>query len=382
MNRLFILGILMMTTFKVEAQTSTLSLSDADSLYRVGNYSKAIKVYEQLDNKAYATQQIAKAYKALGNSKKALENYEKSLQVDSLNTLVLYDYGKLLFTTGKLEKSLGIFEQLKTKDTLNPNFYYHIGLAKQALKSEDYIVSYKTAFQLDSQHQKSIYKLIVHHLQQKDFEKVITFLNAGLQNNPEDLKVIGFKAQYYYALKQYRKALFWFEKVIKRKKATQYVYEKSAFAAYRISKILKAIEYYQAALKLDQGNYFYHSQLATLYYKDGVHKKAVFHASQSIAAKMIDTSGDYYILGLIAFDEKAHKTAMKYFKIALKENPDFEEAQFQMALCADNLYADLNEKLKMYERFLEKFPKAKLSMQKLARARIRELKEEIHLKSE
>ena len=39
-------------------------------------------------------------------------------------------------------------------------------------------------------------------------------------------------------------------------------------------------------------------QLAKLYYQDGVIKKAEFHASQSIAAKMIDTSGDYYILGL------------------------------------------------------------------------------------
>lgn len=380
MYKLYIVFILIIISNKVGAQTSTLSY--ADSLYRVGNYSKAIKAYQQLDKKAYAAQQIAKAYKALGNSKKALENYEKSLQVDSLNTLVLYDYGKLLFTTGKLKKSLEIFEQLKAKDTLNPNFYYRIGLAKQALKSENYIDSYKKAFQLDAQHQKNIYKLIVYHLQHKEFEKVAMFLNAGLKNNPEDLKVIGFKAQYYYALKQYRKALFWFEKLIARKKATQYVYEKSAFSAYRISKILKAIEYYEAALKLDAGNYYYHSQLATLYYKDGVHEKAVFHASQSIAAKMIDSSGDYYILGLVAFDKKAHKTAMKYFKIALKENPDFEEAQFQMALCADNLYADLNEKLKMYERFLEKFPKAKSSMQQLARDRIRELKAEIHFKSE
>lgn len=382
MKRIISICIFTLIMNKVEAQTSTLLLSDADSLYRVGNYSKAIKAYEQIEEKAYATLQIAKAYKALGNSKKALENYEKSLQIDSVNTLVLYDYGKLLFTTGKLKKSLQIFEQLKAKDTLNPNFHYQIGLTKQALKTQDYVTSYETAFKLDSQHQKSIYKLIVYHLQRKENEKVTAYLDIGLKNNSEDLKIIGFKAQNYYALREYRNALVWFEKVIKRKKATQYVYEKAAFAAYRISKILKAIEYYEEALKLDQGNYYYHSQLATLYYKDGIHKKAIFHASQSIAAKMIDTSGDYYILGLVAFDKKEHKTAMKYFRIALKENPDFQEAQFQMALCADNLYADLKEKLKMYERFLEKFPKARLSMQKLARTRIRELKEEIHLKSE
>ncbi len=367
---------------KVGAQSPTLSVSTADSLYRVGNYSKAIKAYEKLDNKAYATVQIAKAYKALGNSKKAIENYEKSLQIDSLNTLVLYDYGKLVFTTGKFEKSLAIFEKLKQKDTLNPNFHYQIGLAKESLQHIDYVTSYETAFQLDSQHQKSIHKLIVYHLERKNFDNVQEIIKIGLKNNPDDLKITGFNAQLHYALKEYRTALVWFEKIINRNKATQYVYEKSAFAAYRSGKILKAIAYYEEALKRDTGNYFYHSQLAKLYYQDGIIKKAEHHASQAIAAKMLDSSGDYYILGLVAFDRKQHTEAMNYFKIALRENPDYEAAQFQLALCADNLYADLKEKLKMYELFLKKFPTAKLRMQKLARARISELKQEIHLKSE
>jgi tetratricopeptide (TPR) repeat protein len=380
MNRLLIVFISLTFINKVGAQSSTFVI--ADSLYRVGNFSKAIKAYEKLEKSSYTNTQIAKSYKALGNSKKAIKNYEKALAIDSLNTLVLYDYGKLLFSTGKLQKSLTIFEKLKAKDTLNPNFYYQIGLAKEALQQEDFLSAYETVFQLDSQHQKSIYKLIVYHLKHKDFEKAEAFIKVGLKNNEEDAKVIGFNAQLFYALKQHRKALLWFEKLIDRKKATQYVYEKAAFAAYRIGKILKSIAYYEEALKRDQGNYFYHSQLAKLYYQDGDIKKAEHHASQAIIAKMIDPSGDYYILGLVAFDRKEHGKAMKLFNRALEENPDYEAAQFQLALCADNYYSDLKAKLKMYERFLEKFPEAKLDKKKVIRTRIRELKEEIHLKSE
>ncbi|MBC8753175.1 tetratricopeptide repeat protein [Kordia sp. YSTF-M3] len=380
MNRLLIVFISLTFISKVGAQSSTFVV--ADSLYRVGNFSKAIKAYEKLENSSYANTQIAKSYKALGNSKKAIVNYEKALAVDSLNTLVLYDYGKLLFSTGKPQKSLTIFEKLKAKDTLNPNFHYQIGLAKEALQKEDFLSAYKTVFQLDSQHQKSIYKLIVYHLKHKEFEKAAAFINVGLKNNADDAKVIGFNAQLLYALKQHRKALFWFEKLIDRKKATQYVYEKAAFSAYRVGKILKSIAYYEEALKRDQGNYFYHSQLAKLYYQDGVVKKAEHHASQSILAKMIDTSGDYYILGLVAFDRKEHGSAMKLFSRALEENPDYEAAQFQLALCADSYYSDLKATLKTYERFLEKFPEAKLDKQKIIRTRIRELKAEIHLKSE
>ncbi|PTX63765.1 tetratricopeptide repeat protein [Kordia periserrulae] len=365
--------------YKVGAQTSTLSV--ADSLYLVGNYSKAIQLYQQEKNN-YTETQIAKAYKALGNTKKAIKSYENVLKVDSLNTLVLYDYGKLLFSAGKLEKSLQTFEKLEEKDTLNPNFHYHIGLVKEALERNDYLQSYETAFQLDAQHQKSIYKLIKSAIEHQEFDKAEDLIQKGLQNNEEDAKIIGFNAQLLYANKAYRKALLWFEKLINEKKATQYVYEKAAFSAYRTNKILKSISYYEAALKRDAGNYFYHSQLAKLYYQDGIIDKAEHHASQAIVGKMTDPSGDYYILGMVHFDRKEFRKAMKLFQMALDENPEYELAQLRLAQCADNYFADLDEKMKMYERFLEKFPEAKVEIKTIVNTRIRELKEEIHLKSE
>ena len=115
---------------------------------------------------------------------------------------------------------MAIFEKLKEKYTLNPNFHYQVGLAQEGLLVKEYVDSYQMAFQLDSQHQKSIYKLIVRWLKEKDFEKTAIMIKAGLDNNPEDLKIIGFNAQLFYAKKQHRKALVWFEKLINRKKAT------------------------------------------------------------------------------------------------------------------------------------------------------------------
>jgi len=380
MNRIVLAFILGMMIHKVGAQSSTLLV--ADSLYRVGNYSKAIHLYEAQEKSSYAQAQIAKAYKALGNSKKAIESYEEVLKTDSLDILVLYDYGKLLFTTGKLEKSLTTFEKLKTKDTLNPNFHFQIGLVKEALRHEDYIQAYKTAFQLDAQHQKSIYKLIRYAMKNQAYEEAERMITIGLKNNEEDAKITGFNAQLFYVNKQYKKALSWFEKLIHRKKATQYVYEKAAFSAYRTRKIAKAIKYYEEALQRDRGNYFYHSQLAKLYYQDGENDKAAHHASQAIVGKMTDPSGDYYILGMVHFDRKEHQKAMKLFNRALEENPEYELAQLRLAQCADNYYSDLKEKVKLYERFLEKFPKAAVEIQNIVKTRIRELKEEIHFKSE
>ena len=379
MNKLVAILIILIISNKVEAQSSTLFV--ADSLFQMGNYSKAISVYEKLENNSYTHTKIAQAYKALGNTQKALKSYEKALKVDSLNMLLQYEYGKLSFSEGELDRSLAIFEKLSAEDTLNPNFHYQIGLAKESLQQEDYINSYEKAFQLDHQHQKSIHKLIKYYIETDATEKAAQLIDIGLKNNFQDAKIIGFNAQLLYAQKEYRKALLWFEMLIKRNIATQYVYEKAAFSAYRVGRILKSIAYYQEALKREQGNYFYHSQLAKLYYYDGIADKAEHHASQAIVAKMIDTSGDYYILGLVHFDRKEHRKAIKFFNIALEENPEYEAAQFQLALCTDAYYADLKEKLKMHERFIEKFPNGNEEMRKIVHTRIRELKEEIHLKA-
>ncbi|KAB8152451.1 tetratricopeptide repeat protein [Kordia sp. TARA_039_SRF] len=379
MKKVIITSILSVFLYKVGAQPSTLTV--ADNLYSVGNYSKAILLYQQLDSQ-YANFQIAKAYKALGNTKKAIESYEKVLKKDSLSRLALYDYGKLLLSAGKLRKALTTFEKLKNKDTLNPNFYYQIGLAKEGLNDSTYIVPYQKAFALDSQHQKSIYKLTRYYMETQEFDQAENMIKIGLQNNDEDAKIIGYKAQLLYINKEYRNALQWFEKLIKTNKATEYIYEKAAFSAYRVGKILKSIDYYQAALKRNQGNYFYHSQLAKLYYQDGIIDKAEYHASQAIVGKMTDPSGDYYILGMVHFDRKEFRKAMKLFQMTLDENPEYELAQLRLAQCADNYFADANEKVKMYERFLEKFPKAKVEIKTIVNTRIRELKTEIHLKSE
>lgn len=382
MSRLFIILIIFMLTSKVEAQSSTLSI--ADSLYVVGNYSKAINAYQKESVTLKYTIQIAKAYKALGNTKKALESYEKSLEIDPENVLVLYDYGKLIFSIGKAEKAAAIFDKLIAKDSLNPNFHYQLGLAKETMKSKDFMVSYKKAFELDKQHQRVIYKLIKNYLGAKVYEKAAMYIESGLANNSDDIKVIGFKAQYYYLQKKYRNALKWFEILITRKKATQYVYEKSAYAAYRISKVLRAIELYQEALKRDKQNYFYHSQLAKIYCHDGQFEKAKFHASQSLGIKsvMFETSEDNFILGMVYFEEQNFKKAIRFFKKALKENPKYEAAQFQLTLCSDSYYADYKEKLAVNEKFLKLFPNAHKDRKMLIKSRIRELKREIHLKSE
>lgn len=364
---------------KVGAQTPTLTL--ADSLYRIGNYSKAIEAYEN-NASSYAKIQIARAYVALGNSKKAIAFYEEGLAIDSSSVLAKYDYGKLLLTKGKAKKAMKIYRDLIQEDSLNPNFHYQLGLAKEQASDSTYISSYTDAFDLDSQHQKSIHKLTKFYLGKGKFKKTKALLTQGFKNNEDDIKLIGFQAQWYYLQAEYTKALLWFEKLIDRKKATDYVYEKAAFAAYKVHAFNRSIELYNRLAQKNKENYYYQSQLAKLYLHKEKYKKAQMHTMMSLFLKRVDTYEDYYILGIVHFEEKKHKLAIQMFKKALKEKPYYEKAQFQLALCCDAYYADLNEKLKGYEKFVKTYPDAHKDRMALVKARISELKEEIHMKKE
>lgn len=72
---------------------------------------------------------------------------------------------------------------------------------------------------------------------------------------------------------------------------------------------------------------------------------------------------------------------MHYFNLALEEDPKKMRSQFELAVTADNYYADLQTRLNYYALFLNKFeeePKALIFI-KLSKRRISDLKKEIHL---
>ena len=95
-NRILLIIILTLA-IKTEAQTSVLQY--ADSLYINGNYSKAIEMYNQVENQLNVYDKIAKAFVAIGNYDEALFNYEKSIEVNPNNALVKYEYARLLSKT-------------------------------------------------------------------------------------------------------------------------------------------------------------------------------------------------------------------------------------------------------------------------------------------
>lgn len=104
--------ILLAIALQAEAQTSASVI--ADSLYRLGNYSKAISFYER-ENAAHASLQIARAYLALGNQDKAVEKYENIVAANPQAQVALFELGKIYFNRNQIQKADSLFRELINK---------------------------------------------------------------------------------------------------------------------------------------------------------------------------------------------------------------------------------------------------------------------------
>ncbi|WP_255572905.1 tetratricopeptide repeat protein [Hanstruepera marina] len=251
MNR-FLIVIFILFCFKTEAQTSVLIV--ADSLFANGNYSKAIETYKTYNNREEVYHKMAKAYKAIGNYDQALLYYENSIKAYPDNILVKYEYAKLLSKTKKFEKASSVFNQLIVIDSLNPNYHYELGLILETQQDSLSIVEYKKSFQLDSEHQKAIYKVAKYMLQKRKHDSVDYYLDFGLKTYENNLELISLKAQNYYWQHEYEEAIFYFEKLIILGESSQFIHEKLSFSYSEAYQPEKSIEHILIALKYDPKN--------------------------------------------------------------------------------------------------------------------------------
>lgn len=377
MNRL-VLIIISIIVLKAEAQSSALQLGD--SLYVNGNYSKAITNYKKYINQSSVYDKIAKAYMAIGNYDEALSHYEKSIESNPDNALIKYEYAKLLSKTKKFDEASNMFYKLIDIDYKNPNYHYELGLVLEHLKDSTAQNRFYNAFQLDSTHQKAIFRIARFHLKKRHYKIVNRYVDIGLKSYTNNKQLISLKAQNYYWQEDYENAAKWFEKLITLNESTQFIHEKLSFCYNRIYEHQKAIEQGLLALEFDPKNATNLFILGQLYERIDDFENAEKYMLQSIFILDVPFDAEYMKLASVYNRQKKYKEAIETYKRAIAENPTNEQAQFFLVYTKDNYYKDVDTRIKLYEDFKVKFPKS--IFKSMANHRITELKKEKFLKED
>ncbi|MBW1295983.1 tetratricopeptide repeat protein [Aquimarina litoralis] len=351
--------ILALSIFTI-ARSQKASLKVADSLYTIGNYTKAIKVYENIDPKDdYIFLKIAKAHKAKGTYTDALAYYEKVLQLDAELLSAKLEYAKLLTTTRTYKKADSVYASLVSQYPDNPNFYYQLGSVKKKQKDSTAIVYFKEAFKLDSTHQKSCFEVAKHYLKKRNYNRVEDVANKGLSSYSENPELINILGQNYLLRKYYYEAIPYFEKLITLNHGNEYVHASLALCYHKNYDYKLAITQYQEALKYNDQVPLRYTRMAEAFTRLDMHNEALANHTKALLLKNLPVEQEFLNVAMSHRHLENWEEAIKYAKLALKENPEFIRAQYQLAVFADAYYKDPKVKLEYYNLFMKKFGNSK-----------------------
>lgn len=346
----------------------------ADDYYANGKFTKAIETYKSVKNLDDVYDDIAKSYMAIGNYDKALTFYELAKTANEDNLLVQYEYAKLLTRTKKYEKANQLFSSLIELDSLNPNYYYQLGLVLEKQKDTLAILQFNKTYSLDKTHQKAIFKIAKQQLIKRNFLDAHRFIDTGLESYENNVELISLKAQTYYHQEFYTHAIVWFKKLLALGEKSEFIHEKLSLSYAQNSDYEDAIYHRKQALNYNpyDANALY--VIGTYYVSLNNFEKAEDYVKQALFIQDQSLSEEYQNLGTILNRQKKYEDAIKAFKKSLKEDPTNMMSEFFLLRTKDEYYGDLDSKITLYEQFIEKHEKSYFIT--FAQKRLKELKEE------
>jgi tetratricopeptide (TPR) repeat protein len=371
--------ILLAIALQAEAQTSASAI--ADSLYRLGNYSKAISYYEK-ENSPHAKLQIARAHLALGNQDKAVEKYENIVGVNPQTQVALFELGKIYFNRNQTQKADSLFRELIEKDSLNPQYYYELGMVNTTENLVESLSLFKKAYQIDTTYIKAIYQIGKTSLMFRKADSALAYVDKGLLLSPNAPDLINIKAQTHFFEKNYYSAIEQYNRLVEMNQASIFIYKDLAKCYVETNQFELAICTYEKLLQ-------YNDEDADVIYDMGLAYKeldapdyAIKLIEQSIEARYYNFSGEYQDIGDIYLKQKKYNQALAYFKKATEEDGNNPFLAFKICLIVDLHFKDLNTKLNYYQNYLTKFETKQECQAEYAKKRINAIKEELFMKGE
>ena len=371
----------MCTVFSVYAQTSGEAQIQADSLFRAGNFSKAITYYKKAPVTAKNSVSLGRALQVNGNVKAAVKAYEKALAMDSLPIPARYELAKIYTQIFQIEKARKHLKELTQLDPLNPVYTYRLGLLAQKQKDSTYPEYFKKAFAIDPAHVPSIKQLAKYYLLHKPRDSARYFINLGLTHNEADMLLLNLKAQYYYYEENYEKAVKAFSTLRDYGEDEAYVYEKLAYSHWNLNQHEEALENFRILIKRNN-KASWHYDMAEAFEEMGLADSAIARANTALELKKVYNINEYLLLARLHQSQKDYKNAIKYYQFAVNENPKYYIGYYQIAFLADQYYADATSKLYHYQNFEKKVPADLGAYSEFVKKRISELKAEIHMQTE
>lgn len=409
-----ILIVLLFAILKVEAQTSTFSASDslfAKGRYKLAlatldkmdgsflsNYKKAV-IYEAIDNHKKAVEfleksitfkddekaklKLAKNYRALKQSKKAIPIYEEILAKDSLNLVLKYQLGKIYIINRKPKEAIKTFQYLIKNDAENANYSYHLGLS-YALNGQrnPMINSLIDTYVKDATHLKAITRLAKSFKKLNDKDSTQLFVDKGLALNKNHIDLNKLKINRLFRDKDYKEAVSLLLNLDTIDKKDTYSKSMLGRVYFKMDSLDKAKKYFTKLSFIDRENFKANTYLGHIAMMEKDYNAAFLNYTIATFKGKEKRDEEYFGLATMYYETNKIPQAINTFKEAYAENSSNYKALYQVAKLSDDYYKDKKIAYKHYNNYIERFYEKDEVINKFVRRRIKDIKKEYFIRGE
>jgi len=166
----------------------------------VGNYDESIAFHNKLINKApysyIAWYNLACAYLGKEMWDEALDAFEYVLAINPNYEYAYSDAANILVKYNQAEKAIEYYEKAIEVGKPSEDLYYQLGLAYEYLNEYGKArINYRKALRLDHTFHEAYHRIGITYMTQKNYTKAISAFQYAIKNNPENINYIWELAQ-------------------------------------------------------------------------------------------------------------------------------------------------------------------------------------------
>lgn len=212
------------------------------------------------------------------------EEYERSIELyTQLIRQSAYDHqsyymrGRARYTLGEYYKAMGDMERAIELDEQYADYHNYRGLIKYALSDyKESLVDFDRTIALDSTGYIGYLNYAFAAFQLEAYDSAVTYLNKGIEFNPENGQLILNRGIIHYQLNQFQASLNDYKKVLELEYGDRgETVNRIGVAFYGLTQYDSAIVYFQEAVNLSPDNFQRQKNLGDAYYKVDDYDQAI-----------------------------------------------------------------------------------------------------------
>lgn len=361
-------------------------------------YPEALKVFShanQLDPENITIlNAIGETWSALGAINNAINIYYKIIQLDSTNYYGFIQLGKLYQRKNDFLRAIPIYQYLASIDSTNFYYYKQLGICFEKIddpESAAYYLDHALAF---NPRDVGIYPMLANiYIKFSDFQGAIDLLATGLEQDSTHATMIKVKSYAHVLAHQNRPAITGFQKLLEMGDSSQFVFKYIGLAYFGDQVYETAVSYLEKAYHADTTNaencYYYALALGEDYHK----RESTEYLLKSIELQQPNfqfLGTIYRKIGENYWHVSDWEHTLKYYLLAVENNPDDRETIFKIASLYDFRLENPKKALSYYNQFLEGAGEISqtgeesnvVSLAAVAVKRVEAIREELHFKGE